>query len=378
MSAARRTDRSMRTQRTAWALLALLTLLAVPLRAQNGLLLQGIADLEFWSTDASSNLLTRNGGHPGGVGRLQMWGAYEPVPGLVFYAQGLAEGGPARAESEHYDVYSNQFGVRYTKSQALVFDAGRLTPVIGTFASRRFSTRNPLIGLPDGYSLDYPLGIEMFGGTTHFDYRAAMVSLPADHAGYVPAPTPRLRPAIGGGITPFVGFRLGGSFTVGSYLNRDIAATQYGTADWSDYRQRVVALDASFARGYLETHAEFSRGNYDVPGHATGMTGFTYYGEAKYTLSPRVFVALRVERNKYPFIRPGATTIWSSRLTDFVDGETGIGYRLTSSTLLKASVRADRWWVRAGTPGFAGQGGRAFAVQLSQAFDVLDWFSPAR
>ncbi|MDB4876967.1 MAG: periplasmic sensor hybrid histidine kinase [Gemmatimonadetes bacterium] len=371
-----------RTIRDALAKFALATLVLAAgsrrVHAQGGVLLQGVADAEFWSTNASSNLLTRNKGRPAGLGRVQLWGAYEPVRGLVFYAQGMAEGGPARVESDRYDVYSNQFGVRYASSRALVIDVGRLTPVIGTFASRRFSTRNPLIGLPDGYSLDYPLGAEISGETTHLDYRAAMVSLPADHVGYVPSPTPRLRPAIGGGITPFVGLRVGASFTAGSYLNRDLAAAQYGATDWTEYQQRVFALDASFSRGYLETHAEFARGNYDVPGRTTGLTGYTYYGEAKYTLSPRLFVAVRLERNKYPFIRPAQTVSWSSRLTDFVDGETGVGYRLTSSTLLKASVRADRWWIRPGTPGFYGQGGHAIAMQLSQAFDVLDWFNPAR
>ncbi|HEY5063017.1 MAG TPA: hypothetical protein VII52_15865, partial [Gemmatimonadaceae bacterium] len=134
------------------------TPIVTPIAAQTPVLLQGVADAEFWSTNATSNLLTRNDGNPGVLGRLQMWGAIEPVRGLVFYAEGLAEAGPARAPTLSNNLYANQFGVRYTASRGLVFDAGRLTPVIGTFASRRFSTRNPLIGLPDGYSLDYPLG----------------------------------------------------------------------------------------------------------------------------------------------------------------------------------------------------------------------------
>jgi len=38
--------------------------------AQGSVLLQGIADGEFWSTDARSNLLTRNNGQPAGLGRV--------------------------------------------------------------------------------------------------------------------------------------------------------------------------------------------------------------------------------------------------------------------------------------------------------------------
>jgi hypothetical protein len=346
--------------------------------AQMSVLLQGLADAEFWSTSATSNLLTRNGARPGGVARIQLWGAVEPARGLIVYAEGMGEAGNARSEPDDSEVYLNQFGVRYTTSRAFTIDAGRLVPIIGSFAARRFSTRNPLIGQPDGYSLEYPLGVQVFGGTTHFDYRAGLVSLPADHVGYVPSPMARARPALGLGVTPFVGFHIGGSFTAGSYLNDKVTAIQSGGRNWADFHQRVYALDASFARGYLETHAEFARGDYDVPGRTNAITGYTYYGEAKYTLSPRFFVAARIERNDYPFIRPTQTATWNARLTDFVDGEIGGGYRLTSSTLLKASVRGDRWWVRAGAPGFVGQGGHAIAVQLSQAFDVMNWFSPAR
>ena len=139
----------------------------------------------------------------------------------------------------------------------------------------------------------------------------------------------------------------------------------------------MVAADLSYAHGYLETHAEAARGSYDVPGRAGAINGWTYYGEAKYTLTPRLFVAARVERNDYPFIRAFGAN-WVSRLTDFVDGEVGIGYRLSAATLLKTSFRADRWWVAPNANGFKGQGGPAFAMQLSQSFDVVSWFERAR
>jgi hypothetical protein len=351
-----------------------------PLRGQGSILLQGIADGEFWSTNARSNLLTRNDGQPAGLGRLQLWGAMELVPKLVAYAQGTLEAGSARYEPSSHEVSSDQFGLRYTVSPRLVVDAGRLTPVIGTFASRHFSTRNPLIGDPDGYSLDYPLGVEVFGDAYKFDYRVAAVSLPTSHSGYEPSPTARLRPALGGGFTPIVGLRFGTSFTIGPYLNDEVAPSALQGKRWSDYRQRVVALDGSFSHGYLELRAEGARGSYDIPSGT--ITGFTYYGEAKYTLTPRFFIAGRAERNKYPFIRPTSATAlptatWAARLTDFVDGEVGGGYRLSATTLLKASIRGDRWWVRE-SPAFRGLGGHAVAFQLSKSFDVVDWFDRNR
>jgi hypothetical protein len=375
--------RTIRISRLGLVAVAVGVAAAAPSRvsAQGSVLLQGIADGEFWTTNTRSNLLTRNQGQPAGLARLQMWGAYEPFPGLVAYAQGAFEGGTARYEAEQEEVSSDQFGLRYTASQHFVIDAGRLQPVIGTFASRHFSTRNPLIGEPDGYSLDYPLGVEVFGDASKFDYRAAMVSLPTSHTGYEPTPTPRLRPAIGGGFTPIVGLRFGASFTVGPYLSRDVPVAALKGRSWSDFHQRVMAFDASFSHGYLETHAEAARGRYDIPSGA--ITGFTYYGEAKYTLTPRFFIAGRAERNKYPFIRPitatsAPTATWTARLTDFVDGELGVGYRLSPSTLIKTSVRGDRWWVRATAPGFRGQGGHAVALQVSHAFDVIEWFDRNR
>jgi len=348
-----------------------------PARGQNGLLLQGIVDGEVWSTDTTSNLLTRNRGRTATLARVQLWGAYEPFTNWVLYAQGEGEFGNGRHGGEADEIYSNQFGIRFAPSQRFVVDAGRLTPIIGTFSSRRFSTRNPLIGIPDGYSLQYPLGVEVSGEARYVDYRIGMVSLPAEHLNYVPKTTERLRPAIGGGITPFVGARIGASFTMGPYLNKSLTTTQLGGGKWTDFDQRVVAFDASFSRGYLETHAEYSQGRYEVPNRPKPLTGMTYYGEAKYTFTPRFFVAARAERNHYPFIRPTSGGSWIGNLTDFVDGEVGGGYRVTASSILKVSMRGDRWWVRTGAA-FPGRGGRAIAMQWSQSFDALSWFERER
>ena len=337
-------------------------------------LIEGLTDWEFWSTTANSKLLTHNAGHWEGVARAQLWGAIEPLPGLVFYGQGNFSGVGVNSAQRSLNSRSDQYGVRYIAGRAFVIEAGRLQPIVGTYASRRYSNRNPLIGAPDGYSLQYPLGVEISGERQHFDYRAAVVSLPSSHAEYVPTATPRLRPAIGVGVTPMVGLRIGGSFTAGTYLNDSYSATQLENERWSYYQQRVAALDLSFSRGYLETHAEAARGSYDMPGRdGHPVMGFTYYGEAKYTLTPRFFVAGRAERNKYPVVRLTGTS-WLGRNTDFVDGEIGVGYRLTQTTLAKMSLRADRRWV---APGL-GQGGPAFAMQVSKSFDAMNWFSRAK
>ena len=346
-------------------------------RAQLPFLIEGLINGEAWSKTRNSNLLTRNNGNPAALGRAQVWGALEPLPGLVLYGQTEVEGGTARPTSRgsHAEVYGDQYGIRYSGWRGLVLDAGKVQPVIGTFAPRHFSNRNPLIGSPDAYSLEYPLGVVLSGDLKRVDFRAAAVTLPASHPGYVPSPTPRLRPAIGAGFTPVVGVRFGGSWTAGPYLNDAMTPAELRSAPWTHYRQHVIALDARAAHGYLETFAEAARATYDIPGRAGAILGYTYYGEAKYTLTPRFYVAGRAERNAYPFIRASAAN-WTARKVDFVNGELGVGYRATATTLLKLSLRGDRWWVAENAPGFLGRGGPAVAFQVSQSLDVKRLLTP--
>lgn len=370
----------MRGRPVRWcAALAGITLAALPsmARAQGGLLVQGIADVEFWSTDSGSSLLTRNFGHPATLGRLQLWGAAEPWRGVVFFAQGEAEGGSAQNNQGRIDASFEQLGMRYAPSAAFVLDLGKMPDLVGTFAARRFSTRNPLIGEPDGYPIEYPLGVEISGNVARFDYRAAAVSLPVFHPNYVPDPTAVLRPAVGAGFTPFTGLRIGGSATWGPYLNASLPASLLDGHPWQHYEQRIGALDLAYSHDYLEVHAEWAHGAYDVPGFADAVSGETWYVEGKYALGARVFVAARAERNDYPFIRPASATTWTGRPTDFDDGELGIGYRISASLLTKLSYRADQWHLTPAETAFLGPGGHALAVQLSQSFDLLALFDRA-
>jgi len=341
-------------------------------RAQSAILVQGIADAEAWKTDSGSVLLTRNGGRPSFLGRMNLWAAAGLGPHVVVYAAGTMETGNARDESGT-EWYTELAGVRYTRSNALVVDAGKIQPVVGTFAARRYSTRNPLIGIPDGYPLQYPLGIQASGASGPFDYRAAVVSLPVQHEGYTPEPTPTPRPAIGAGFTPAIGARIGVSATWGPYLDRDLAPTLLAGRSWRAYSEGIYAADAQLSRGYLELHGELARSTYEVPDGDAGIKtvrGLTYYTEAKYTLTPRLFAAGRFERNDYPYIQPISDVAWVANPTNMYNGEAGLGYRLTSRALLKASVRSDRWDVPPEMRSFLGNG-TAFALQLSQSFDVV-------
>lgn len=304
------------------------------------------------------------------LGRLDMWAAWEPTRNFVLFVEGIGEVGPARTEPGTL-LSTRQFGVRYLPSDAFNLQVGGVPQIVGEFSSRSLSTRNPLIGIPDGYSLSYPYGARVDGNIGKFDYRAGIVDLPLFRPGYTPEPSRAWRPAIGGGVTPTTGMRVGVSAMRGPYLSSDLTPALLASKDWKTYQQGLLVFDGHFTRGYFETHAELGFNTYDVPNRATTINGKIWYVESKYTFTPRVFVAGRIERNDYPFISPRTATAWTANGSTFRDGEIGIGYRPTASTILKVSGRKDNW-IPNPSPFAPKDNGYAIAVQWSQAFDVLD------
>ncbi|NUO64207.1 MAG: hypothetical protein HOQ11_06440 [Gemmatimonadaceae bacterium] len=360
--------------RGAALVLALVAATARPAVAQGRVLVQGILDVEGWSTDSASALLARNDGRPAALARLCMWTAVEPLRGLVFYAQGEVEGGSALEES--VELAMEQGGVRYTRSRALVLDAGMISPIVGMYANRHLSTRNPLIGEPDGYVVSYPFGARVSGRTELVDYRLGVVSLPVYNERYMPKPTAAPRIAVGGGITPYPGVRLGVSGTEGPYLDDDLPASALAGRGWRSYRQRVVASDVELSAGYADLRGELTHAWYDVPGRATAVHGASWYGEASYAITPRLYAALRVERNSYPYLEP-VGNFWPAAEARVANGEVGVGYRLGAAQTLKLSYRRDRWSGPA-TARVALPDGHAVAVQLSSGFDLLAALDRAR
>ena len=335
--------------------------------AQGGATLQAVVDIEGWSTDSGSALLSRNHGRPAGLGRLRLAGAIEPWRGIVAYVQAEAIAG--RATTEGSEVELEQAGVRYTRSRPLVFDAGVIPHIVGAFASRRSSTRNPLIGEPDGYPVLYPVGARLAGKMTYGDYRIGVLSLPVYNERYMPKPTPAPHLAIGGGITPVAGVRVGASATRGPWLSDDMDAATLRGQSWRSYEQRVLAFDAQLSRGYADFHGELAHGWHEVPGKPRMVHGSTWYAELAYAFTPRVFSAVRLEENHYPYLRPFGG-VWSANEVVVSDGEVGLGYRTGADQTLKVTYRRDHW-EPVPTSGVLLPDGHSVAVQLTTAFDVL-------
>ena len=359
-------------RRAAAVVIFLLAAGASRARGQDWLVAQTIVDGEMWATDTASRMLSVNEGNPAPAGRAQLFlGAAAGPVQLLFMGEVEHEAGAE--EDEEFEFGYDLLALRFVASPLAVIDVGKFATPVGAFANRRFSNLNPLIGMPDMYSVTYPWGVQVSGTSAHVDYRAAVVSLPAVREGYSPEPGARPRPAIGFGFTPVPEFRLGASATWGSYLSDEQAAFIPAGAEWSDFDQRVLAFDTRFSRGYFELRGELALSRYEVPTKSSTSDGVAFYLEAKQTWTPRFFTAVRGERNDYPFILPLSVTTWVASNAVAYNAEFGIGFRATRELLLKASYRGV-WYDVDPSLSATLPDGYAFAVQLSYDADIKSWF----
>ena len=352
----------------AWAFALALMFSARPIQAQR-VAVEALVDGELYRTDDSSRLLARNHGEPAHTLRAQLWGVLEPAAGIQLRILGRAENSGGLSP-----VYAlDQLSLRFARSRAFTLELGKLLLPVGAFGARRFSNVNPLIGIPDVYASEYPLGVEVSGAVGAMDYKAAIVSLPAVNAEYTTEPSARARPVVGLGWSAGPAFRLGATYTAGSYLSDASQPAVPKGASWDQFGQRVFALDAHWSTGYLDTHAEAIWSTYEVPTISGVIGGTGWYGESRYTLSPRWFVAGRYEFYNYPFVMPLTIPIpsqaprylWIGRAVTQMNGEAGVGYRATESLLFKASARKDHWPVHETPDGTRFPDGYALALQLS-------------
>ena len=364
--------------RAAVLLLAGAALTAAPARGEEHVLVGGLFDAEYWQTDDGSRLLSRNYGDAAPGGRLRLWAATEFRPRLQGFALGQALDGRANVE-DGAETSLEQAFVRYTLKEPrhLVIEAGQLVSPIGNFSRRYLSSVNPLVGSPDGYSLDDPLGAQITGRAGRFDYRVAMVDRPFVNDKYVPPTGRALRPALAAGFTPTTGTRIGVYATAGPYLGPRIQAMLAPGERWREYDQTIYGLDVQFSHGYFELNGDYARSTYEVPAGASEVGGFTWFIEPKYTWTPRFFTALRLERNDYPFISPLAPAVWLATTADFYDAEAAAGWRIAAGAVVKVSYRRDRWMVDGALRSFFPDG-YALSAQLSYSFNVNSWLERPR
>ena len=205
-----------------------------------------------------------------------------------------------------------------------------------------------MIGTPDSSDVSYPEGVVVTGAASFFDYRVAVIDL-----------------------------RIGAHVTHGPYLGQTVQPTLPAGARWRDFDQWVAGLELEFSRGHFELNGDWAFSTYEVPTHANLSRRRAWFLEPKYTFTPRLFAALRLEKNDYPFIQPIDSSSWIARNVTFNDVEAGVGSRFTPDLILKASYRRDRWDISENMESFF-PNGYSCGLQVSYGFDVMFRFEPRR
>jgi hypothetical protein len=186
----------------------------------------------------------------------------------------------------------------------------------------------------------YPFGGQVTVSGSQWDARAAVIDTsPLRRRGiFVDPKPPRFtNVVVGGGVTPFVGFRIGASMTHGGWMRAGESPTNTVGRDATVF---TVESELSFA--YTKLAGEWVRDAIDTSTETRVASGWFVQGQQ--TLAPRWFVAGRVERIASPFVTP--VSVQDQRITS---SEEVIGFRLTSEITVRAGHRARRGF---GQPGF--------------------------
>jgi hypothetical protein len=200
-----------------------------------------------------------------------------------------------------------------------------------------FSPRLTLLGAI------YPYGVSATVSGAKWDARAAVIDVSPLRSRRIFADTnpPRfMNVVLGGGVTPVVGLRFGGSVTRGGWKRADERPLSADTLDAT-----IVTFETEFAFRYTKLAGEYIRDILTTTSGESVAAG--WYVQGQQTLTPRWFAAGRVERigapEGEPFAPPGAS---------FLGVEATAGYRLTPDLTFRLSHRSRRAFAQ---PDFAHQ-----------------------
>jgi hypothetical protein len=186
--------------------------------------------------------------------------------------------------------------------------------------------RGPRVNLLSGI---YPLGAQATVSGQHWDTRVAVIDTSPLRLRRVFAVTnpPRFANVVfGGGVTPFVGFRVGASITHGGWLRDGEAPTI--TADRS---ANLYTVESELSFRHTSLAGEFVYDALDTTLGTRSTSG--WYVQGAQALTPRWFVAGRVDR-----IQTTLPTVAAVE-QNFNSAEQTLGFRLTPEITLRASHR---------------------------------------
>ncbi len=255
---------------------------------------------------------------------------------------------------------------------SLNFQIGKFDLPFGNLGERRYPRRNFLFGLPLIYEYRtalpdhivsesalaagrgqgsgmrllnmgmYDVGAMVFGSVGMFDYSFAITNGTVSATSYgVQNSNSDMGKIIRLAITPIIGLTAGAAYSWGSYLEEPDQAPPR-EVNVNTYQQKTAELDLTFSRGYFVFNGQAVYNTWPVPLETRdeNLNVFGYYFEGKYTLAPRVYVAIRYSGLGFgEVLLEGVSQPWDYRVTEW---EFGAGYFLDRDVLCKVVRRETR------------------------------------
>ena len=285
--------------------------------------------------------------------------------------------------SDNFDApepYALYVRLRPWAERDLDFQIGRIPPVFGAFARRRYNLDNPLIGSPLAYQ--YPTTIradaapEILEQVLAFRGHNVKASYPIGNPSVMAGlplvnplkwdtgiqarlgrdpwqlavavtqgtiANPRVRDDNSGkqlagrfGWRPAFGWTLGTSFARGEYVADEVHAAVDAELDAG--RQTSWGIDTEYSVGHVVLRAEAIWSRFEMPTLDSGALGaFGGLIEARYKLSPGLYLAARMDHMRHDRVEAtGGAIRWEAQITRI---EAGIGYYLHRHVLAKASFQ---------------------------------------
>jgi hypothetical protein len=170
----------------------------------------------------------------------------------------------------------------------------------------------------------YPVGGQVSTSASHWDARAAIVDRAPVQFWHAPAGATRgANGIVGGGVTPWQGFRIGLASAWGRYA--DPTTSRAGLA------YAGANLEGEYAFGYTKISGEWIRDRFETAtGHEISR-GWTI--QAQQTLTPRLFVHTRLSAIASP--EASKTMPGESALRRYRAIDTTVGYRVSPTLTIR-------------------------------------------
>lgn len=324
--------------------------------------------------------------------RLSLAAMWRPYERLAFVTEVRSE------DVQRVIPYALYMRVRPFKGHAFDIQAGRIPPVFGAFARRRYGAdANPLIGYPlayqyltslrpdaipanaddlllmraRGWRASYPVGnpvpgpgvplvsayrwdtgVQAHGASAHFDGAVAVTTGTLSN--------PRVDDdnhgrQLAGRVawTPVVGVVIGASAARGEFLTHALSDTYAPMLGPKSYVQRALGVDGEYSRDYFLLRGEIIESRWNLP--ATNLplidrplAAHSAFLEGRYRFTPRFFAAARVDTLSFSKIRgqrlfAGVPTPWDAPVQRI---EAGGGVYLLRNLIVRAVVQGN--WRDAG------------------------------